>query len=422
MNVLVCGAGGFIGAAVVGVLLRRRHRVVGTARRGIPTRPNLTALIVDFNRDIDVAVWIPRLQQIDVVVNAVGIFRGSPQEHEDVHSRAPEALFAACRRAGVKRIVQVSALGSEAGAATAFQRTKFAADEALSAVGISFAIVQPSLVVGPGGASTRFFTALASLPIIPLPGSGAQQVQPVAIDDVAEAIAILCESQAVEGRVAAVGPEPLTLKQWMTNIRTRLGLGAPRFLHVPMWLTGLAARWGQLTGRGLLDRDSLIMLTRGNTADPAAFTSLLGRPPNPAVTRLGDGDQSTLRTAAVINWIAPLLQVSIALVWIWTGIVSLGLYPIDESRALLEQSGVPNSLTMQVLYVAAALDIMLGVLTLMVRRRWVYGLQIATIAIYTAIISWALPEFWIHPYGPMIKNLPMVGVLLLLYCLERPGD
>jgi hypothetical protein len=38
---------------------------------------------------------------------------------------------------------------------------------------------------------------------------------------------------------------------------------------------------------------------------------------------------------------------------------------------------------------------------------------------YTAIISIRLPEFWIHPYGPILKNLPMLVALILLYQLEK---
>ena len=51
-------------------------------------------------------------------------------------------------------------------------------------------------------------------------------------------------------------------------------------------------------------------------------------------------------------------------------------------------------------------------------RRLLWRGQAGLIVLYTVIISWRLPEFWLHPYGPLLKNLPMLAVLLLLYTLE----
>jgi hypothetical protein len=62
----------------------------------------------------------------------------------------------------------------------------------------------------------------------------------------------------------------------------------------------------------------------------------------------------------------------------------------------------------------ALLDIALGIATLAWRRRWVYLLQIVTIAGYTAILTIALPGYWLHPFGPLLKNLPMLVLLAAL--------
>jgi hypothetical protein len=52
------------------------------------------------------------------------------------------------------------------------------------------------------------------------------------------------------------------------------------------------------------------------------------------------------------------------------------------------------------------------------RRRLLWLAQIALVMGYTLIISIALPEFWAHPYGPILKNLVLIAAMLLLYCLE----
>jgi hypothetical protein len=67
------------------------------------------------------------------------------------------------------------------------------------------------------------------------------------------------------------------------------------------------------------------------------------------------------------------------------------------------------------LYRAAALDLALGVLTLMHPRRWLWRSQAALILAYSAIVRLRLPEYWLHPFGPVQKNLPMLVALLVVF-------
>jgi hypothetical protein len=61
------------------------------------------------------------------------------------------------------------------------------------------------------------------------------------------------------------------------------------------------------------------------------------------------------------------------------------------------------------------------VATLMLRRRvLLWWLQIALMLGYMVLITWALPEFWLHPFGPILKNLPMLAAVALLLALEEP--
>ena len=64
------------------------------------------------------------------------------------------------------------------------------------------------------------------------------------------------------------------------------------------------------------------------------------------------------------------------------------------------------------------MDIALGIATLVARSRWLWRIQIAIIVAYTAIISVASPELWAEPFGPVLKNLPILAALLLLLQLE----
>jgi hypothetical protein len=111
---------------------------------------------------------------------------------------------------------------------------------------------------------------------------------------------------------------------------------------------------------------------------------------------------------------------SLAAVWLVAGVVSMGIYPIDESYALLARVGITGSLAPPALYGAAALDIAFGLGTLFLRdRRFLWIAQVILIGVYTVAITFFLPEFWLHPFGPLIKNLPILAVILLLYELEK---
>jgi hypothetical protein len=74
------------------------------------------------------------------------------------------------------------------------------------------------------------------------------------------------------------------------------------------------------------------------------------------------------------------------------------------------------------LYGAAGFDLLLGLATLWLHRRALrlaYLAQAALILSYTAIVTVALPAFWLHPFGPILKNLPMLALIGALYATER---
>jgi hypothetical protein len=209
----------------------------------------------------------------------------------------------------------------------------------------------------------------------------------------------------------------MTLRDYLAVLRRVAGGPRGWVVPVPMALVRFAARLGALLPGSLMNADALAMLERGNVAPTERFERLVGRPPR----ALSDmpADPESFGTPARLMWLLPLLRASIAAVWIWTAIVSAGLYPRAASLELLARVGAPAALGPLLLYGAALLDLVLGVLSLAWPRRlgsrarlWV--LQIALMVLYTALISWRLPEFWLHPYGPLSKNLPMLALLILL--------
>jgi uncharacterized protein YbjT (DUF2867 family) len=422
MIVLLTGPTGFIGSHLARALTAAGHVVVRATRHPSAAGRDIQ---VDFSSDLQVRDWVPKLAGVNAVINTVGIFRESGQQtFERLHTQAPQALFAACVAAGVRRVIHCSALGANTGT-TGYFESKRAADQFLEQMPLEWTIVQPSLVYGPGSVSARLFSTLASLPLIPLPGRGEQLVQPVHIDDLTEAVVhLLMDQDATRRRVPIVGPKPLTLREYLHQLRRALGLGDAHFIRMPIAWVRMAARISGALRLSLLDRDALIMLEAGNTGDATYMRRSLRRQPRAVSEFIERENAASVAAAARLEWMLPLLRTSVAAVWIWTGIVSLGLYPRAQSYELLARTGVTGALAPLTLYGAAILDLALGVGTLLLRRRrWLWLIQLALIFFYTVIISFRLPEFWLHPYGPLLKNLPMLACIYLLYCFEdRPWN
>ena len=421
MRVLLAGASGFLGSRVAMALAADGHTVIhaGRAPAGSPGIP------VDFAAVPKAGWWVPRLAGVDVVINAVGIFREhGMQTFEALHTSAPLELFRAAATVGVRLVVQISALGADAGAETAYHRSKHAADEGLRALPVPSVVVQPSLVYSLQGRSAALFNQLAVLPVLPLPARGAP-LQPVHADDVVAGLMRLVREPAVPSRtVAFVGPQAMSLRRYLASLRKGLGLRSNAIaIPVPQKLClafGRAAGW---VPGSPIDQDAVRMLLRGNQADAAPFSLLLGYQPLPVEAFIDPGEADGARAQAVLGWMLPLLNVSIALVWIWTGLVSLGLYPVDASMQLLAQLGLSGAPATAALYAGGGIDLALGPLALALRGRarvLVWLAMLAVMAAYTALITERIPHWWLHPFGPISKNLPMLAAIALLCALERP--
>ncbi len=416
MKVLVCGASGFIGSALVQALRGAGHEVI----RGVRRPAGAGDITIDYSTDTDPATWLPRLAGVHAVVNAIGIIaERAGSSFLDLHQRAPIALFQACAAAGVRRVVQVSALGADSGD-TAYFRTKAAADAALMRLPVEWQILRPSLVYGENGASAAAFRRLASLPVIALPSlPAAARFQPVHIDDLAAAVvAALDPRTAPRQCVDCAGATSHTLREMISRYREAFGLGPALWLSIPRPVMAITARIAGLVPGLPLNPETWRMLQQGSAGDTTGFERLLGRAPRGLAGFIRGDDAERLASRALREWQFPLLRLSLAAVWFIAALVTIFIHPRADSLAMLARAGLTGTAGVLALHGSAALDFLLGVATLVRPRRSTWVAQALLVLAYSAIIAIALPEWLSHPFGPIVKNLPILAILVVLMAGE----
>jgi uncharacterized protein YbjT (DUF2867 family) len=279
MNILICGASGFVGRHLHEGLSAAGHNCVRGVRQ--PRTPQDVA--INYSRDLTPEQWLPKLKDIDAVINAVGVLRDTKaQPMKRLLAEAPIALFQACLQAGVKRIVNVSALGVESALAVPYFQRRREAEAVLFALPpeIRWLNLRPSAIYGEDGASARMFRVLAVMPVHGLPMGGKQELQPVHIDDIVAAVRNWLLDENVRSlSVNAAGAEVVSMRGMLDSYRRQLGHGPALHVHVPGFMVRVGAKLGDVVPASPLCTDTLRMLNMGNTGDNRSFSVLLGTTP-----------------------------------------------------------------------------------------------------------------------------------------------
>ncbi len=426
MKILLTGANGFIGRYLLAGLLNAGHDVVPAVRRPDETDrllPSPRSIKVDFNRDTKVETWLPRLANIDAVINCAGVLQESRgQSIAAIHSAAPIALFRACRQADVGRVIQISAISAEAAAGTAYALTKRAADNFLQTSDLDWIVLRPSLVYARGAyGGTALLRALAALPFaIPVIGRGEQKFQPIHVDDlVATVVALLARPDLPRRTIDPVGPDVLEMRQILIDLRRWLGFAATPVIAIPHAMIRPLALLGDVAG-GTINSTALRQLEHGNTGDVETFRTATGISPRHwQDALLSEPAQPQDRLQARIYFLRPLLRLALALLWIGSGVVGL-LQPAETIRTIGAGLGLPSNVALAIAGVASLIDIAIGSAVLFRKKPGLLAvIQLVAVLAYTVALSWAEPSLWLDPFGPLLKNVPILAAILLNAGLER---
>ena len=287
-RILVLGGAGFIGRHVAAALVERGHQAVIGSRHPRRALLRLRGRVRDCERreaHLDwlttPANWAPLLRDIDVVVNAVGILRERGFEtYARVHCYGPAALATACAARGV-RLVHVSALGLSEDAASRFIRSKFWGERAVLRAGGDGIVVRPSLLDGEGGFGARWLRRVATWPVHLLPRTAAGRIAALHVEDLAEAIAWLCEpSLTPQSREVELGGiESRPLGAYLAALRARHALPPARVVNIPGWLARLASHVFDLLHFSPFSFGHYELLRCDNAPAVNALPLLLDHPP-----------------------------------------------------------------------------------------------------------------------------------------------
>ena len=265
-RIVLIGGSGFVGSAIANRLadasIEVRVPTRNTSRaRHLRLLPTVEVVKADVH---DPARLTQLLAGADAVVNLVGILHsrpGSPygRGFARAHVELPRKIVAACRDAGVARLVHVSALGAATDAPSEYLRSKADGEAAVREAGdaLAWTILRPSVMFGRGDRFLNLFARLARLfPVLPLAGANAR-FQPVHVEDVAEAVWRCLHDPASAGETFELaGPTVYTLRELVEYVSDLAGAPRP-IIPLPEGLGMLQAATMEWLPTPVMSRDNL---------------------------------------------------------------------------------------------------------------------------------------------------------------------
>jgi len=282
VKIAVTGATGFVGRNLVNRLLKENHEVTVLTNRK-PAQDFFGGKVREISGSVhNPSELLPLFQEIQVVYHLVGIIaENRTNTFQKTVAEGTKNVVTACHRAGVKRIIYLSALGASESAQTAYHKTKYLAEQSVKSSGLEWVIFRASIIYGKGdGFLTIMSKVIRVLPFVPIFGNGKYKLQPIHIDDLTEALAQAAVNPNAIGQIIDLGgPEQLEYLQVMNYIKKAMGKRRLNF-HIPFGvIKPVAALMELFLKPAPLTKDQLTMLKMGNTGDISKMKELFGIEP-----------------------------------------------------------------------------------------------------------------------------------------------
>ena len=276
-KVLLLGGSGYVGTYIVNRLSQRGIEVTVPTRRRERTKaliiqPNVLMPEVNINSE---EVLVELMQGQDAVINLVGILHSRDvvlpysKDFAAAHVELPKKIVAACKKAGVRRLVHMSALGADPKGPSEYLCSKGDGEAVVMAAQgeLDVTVFRPSVIFGLGDSFlTMFAGVLRKLPFFPL-GSGHARFQPVWAADVADAfVASLGDVSTFGQAYDLAGPTVYTLRE-LVDYTAKLVGSTARVIPLPEGLAYLQAGLMWLAPNPLMSPDNLRSMQVDNVCD-----------------------------------------------------------------------------------------------------------------------------------------------------------
>ena len=291
MTVAITGASGFVGRALIALLLqdtppREIRALVRDERRARSELPatELDVRVVDVRRP---ETLLGALDDCAAVVHTVAVPTERAQRFSEVNVGGTRSVVAEAERAGVRRIVHLSAIGADARSPYPFLRSKGEGEAIVRASRVPSVVLRPSLLFGPGD---DFFPRLRfalRFPVVPVPGDGQARFQPLHVADLALALRAALRRDDVLGVHEVGGPEPVTYDELLREAMAGYRLRRPT-VHLPVPLMKVPAFFlGLVLADPPVTVAQLDLLAVDNTPSENAIEPVFGVRPRPFRGNLG---------------------------------------------------------------------------------------------------------------------------------------
>lgn len=269
MKVFVAGGTGFVGRHLVSELLRSGHLVRLLVRNGDVHRRDVEQVEGDVTRP---ETFEQHLSGCDAVINLVGIIREFSARgvtFEKLHVQATANLLASAAKNGVRRYLQMSALGTRPDAVSEYHKTKWRAEELVHGSGLDWTIFRPSLIYGPKDAFVNMLAAQLRLaPVMPVIGSGRYRLQPIHADDVARCFSLALGMPETVGQTYSLcGNDRMSYEELLDMIAAAIGRSRPFKPHLPLGIMSSVIPLLQNIPQFPITMDQLQMLLEESICD-----------------------------------------------------------------------------------------------------------------------------------------------------------
>jgi uncharacterized protein YbjT (DUF2867 family) len=269
--VTVFGGTGFLGRHVVRSLRESGFTVRVACRhpREVQSRdPKVQAVRADIRNPVAIE---EALVNAWGVVNAVSLYieHGHDTFHA-IHVKAARTIACTAREAGVERLIQVSGIGADIASPSLYVRKRGEGEQAVQLAFPGAVIVRPAVMFGPdGGFVTTVLDLMRRLPAYPMFGRGQTRMQPIAVDDVADAIArILSRGERAPTLYELGGPDVFTYEEFLHAVAREAGM-RPVLVPFPFAAWHVLARAAEILPRPPVTRNQVELMEVDTIASPS---------------------------------------------------------------------------------------------------------------------------------------------------------